>query len=168
MALKVFVRILESGNKTANLTTNATLAHTDQFDTNPTTDGFDKCSLISSPAADVAVSQTQTVTSQSDGQYVTYNITVSDNGPDNATNVSVSDSLASGLTLTSSNVPTGTTYNNGVWTIPSLANGTNITLTLTCKITATSGTIKNTATKTRGNTNRPQPQQQRTETDLCD
>ncbi len=76
LALKVFVRILESGNKTANLTTNATLAHTDQFDTNPTTDGFDKCSLISSPAADVAVSQTQTVTSQSDGQYVTYNITV--------------------------------------------------------------------------------------------
>jgi uncharacterized repeat protein (TIGR01451 family) len=146
--LKVFVRIIQSGNQTPNVTVNGSLAHSDQYDTNPTTDGFDSCPLISSPAADVAVNQTQSVSTVGSNQYITYQITVTNNGPDNATNVKIADSLPTGLTLTSSNIPTGTTYTNGVWTIPSLANGANVTLTLTAKITATSGTIKNTATKT--------------------
>ncbi len=147
--LKILVMMIQSGDGTPNLTLNASLAQCNQYDTNPSTDGFDSCSLIStSSAADVAVNQTQTVTNQGNTQYITYTIAASNNGPDNATGVTIKDTLPSGATLTSSNVPAGTTYSGGVWSIPSLADGANITLTLTFKITATTGTIRNTVTKT--------------------
>lgn len=67
------------------------------------------------------------------GAKVSFRITVTNNGPEDATNVVLTDSLPEGLTATSGNgvVSTGS-YNatSGLWEIGSLANGASATLTL--------------------------------------
>ncbi len=65
------------------------------------------------------------------GQAVTFVVTARNNGPDNATNINIQNILP-GLTGLTATPGTGTTYNSatGVWTIPSLKNGSIITLTL--------------------------------------
>lgn len=68
-----------------------------------------------------------------EGETVTFTITVTNQGAAQASNVTLSDELPSGLTATSNNgsVSAGT-YNSstGVWSVPTLANGANATLTI--------------------------------------
>ena len=85
------------------------------------------------------------------GDTVTFQITVTNNGGDTATNVTLTDSLPAGLTATSNNgfVTVGSyVAGTGVWTIPSLANGASATLTIEGTVDAgTEGsTITNTTT----------------------
>ncbi len=85
----------------------------------------------------------------STGDTTGYLITVTNNGPDDATNVSLTDVLPAGLTATASNgaVSSGT-YDSatGVWTILALANGDSESLTLEGTINVDQGglTITNT------------------------
>ena len=67
------------------------------------------------------------------GDTVTFQIVVTNNGGDTATNVTLTDSLPAGLTATGNNgFVTAGSYvaGTGVWTIPSLANGASATLTI--------------------------------------
>ena len=67
------------------------------------------------------------------GDTVTFTITVTNNGGDDATNVTLTDALPAGLTATVNNgtVSLGTyVAGTGVWTIPTLANGASATLTI--------------------------------------
>jgi len=65
------------------------------------------------------------------GDIVTYEITVTNNGPDAATNVTLSDTLPAGLTATANNgSATAGTFASGTWSIPTLASGDTETLTL--------------------------------------
>ena len=92
-----------------------------------------------------------TIGTASPGTDITYTVRVSNAGPSNATNVSVSDLLPSGETYVSSNAPAGTTYNSttGIWTVGLLAAGASATLTITAAISSSAtGTISNTATAT--------------------
>jgi len=75
-------------------------------------------------------------------QNVTFEITVGNDGPSAATDVTVNDLLPAGLTFVSDIVPLGTTYDplTGVWMISTLDAGATATLS----ITATVGTIGNT------------------------
>ncbi|WP_169745657.1 beta strand repeat-containing protein [Sulfurovum lithotrophicum] len=65
------------------------------------------------------------------GDTVTYTLTVTNNGPAEATNVSLTDQLPTGITY-ASNTPSQGTYNSGtgIWTIGTLANGASANLTL--------------------------------------
>ncbi|MEM7065778.1 MAG: DUF11 domain-containing protein, partial [Cyanobacteria bacterium P01_B01_bin.77] len=76
---------------------------------------------------------------------VTFTVTVTNNGPDPTTNVSVTDALPAGLTFLSDTTSQGA-YNSttGVWDVGTLANGGNATLTLVAD-TPTIGTFTNTA-----------------------
>ena len=68
-----------------------------------------------------------------EGDTVTFDITVTNNGPGDATNVNLTDLLPPGLTATALNgAITQGTYDatTGLWTIGSLANGASATLTL--------------------------------------
>ena len=79
-------------------------------------------------------------------QKITYTITATNNGPDTANNIQITDKIPKGLgTITTT--PSLGTYNTttGIWTIPTLTNGQTATLTITATITATNGTIINTA-----------------------
>jgi uncharacterized repeat protein (TIGR01451 family) len=153
--MMVALRVIETGSSTPDLTNTATLTHVDQYDV-PNNYKTASYSIIVPSAADVQVSQTQSTYTSNGNEYVTYTISTTNNGPNTATGVSVTDLLPAGLTYISSS-PSQGTYNptTGVWTIGSINNGGVDTLTLTAEITATSGIITNTATKTAENEQDP-------------
>ncbi len=66
---------------------------------------------------------------------MTFTVTVVNAGPDQATNVAVTDILPSGLTFVSS-TPSQGTYNNttGVWAVGSINNGANATLQIVATV----------------------------------
>jgi uncharacterized repeat protein (TIGR01451 family) len=103
--------------------------------------------------ADLAVSKSASSSSIVTGSNVTYTITVTNNGPDTATSVVVSDQLPAGLAFVSCNSTgggvCGGTGNNRTVTFESLAANTSadITIVATVDCALTDGTqINNTAT----------------------
>ena len=78
------------------------------------------------------------------GQTITYNVVASNNGPVNATSVTVSDVLPASLTFVSADPAAEYNAASGVWIIGNLANGANRTLKIRATINAV-GTITNTA-----------------------
>jgi uncharacterized repeat protein (TIGR01451 family) len=80
------------------------------------------------------------------GQTATFLLTVSNAGPDTATNLQIRDTLPSGLSYLSNTTPTAGTFNAStmIWDVPLLANGQSQTLSIT--VTGTSaGSQINTA-----------------------
>ncbi|MBI4814038.1 MAG: DUF11 domain-containing protein, partial [Methanobacterium sp.] len=98
--------------------------------------------------ANVALTQTAN-TPVNVGDTVTYTVTATNNGPNTATGILISDIVPAGLSGVTVTPSVGTYY-NGVWTISSLANGAIATLTITGKATAAMAglTTNNTATRT--------------------
>lgn len=87
--------------------------------------------------SDLSISQSVSPTVQTAGNNVVFTIIAKNNGPQNNTNVVVTDLLPSGFQYVSSSVsPIGTTYvpETGVWAIGSLNNGSSIVLTITAKV----------------------------------
>ncbi|MBC7879209.1 MAG: DUF11 domain-containing protein [Anaerolineales bacterium] len=78
------------------------------------------------------------------GNNVVFTITVTNGGPNNATNVTVRDLLPAGLTYVSDN--SGGAYNNGtgIWTVGTITNGASATLQITANV-ATGGIKTNSA-----------------------
>jgi len=156
LLLKIFTGCTESGNMTPALTNEVSATHFDQFDIN-NTNNYAECALTINPSADIGVEQTYTTSTENNTQYITYTITATNNGPNNATNVKITDKLPTGLTLYKISLDGGNTwidsnpsYNptTGVWTIGNF-NYTEPAKTLMIKATITgTGTIKNTVTKT--------------------
>lgn len=74
--------------------------------------------------ADLSVAKRVDIASPQVGENITYTITVSNAGPDLATNVELTDELPNGLTFVSAN-PSQGTYDSatGVWTVGDLPNG---------------------------------------------
>lgn len=107
--------------------------------------------------ADVAVVKTATATAPA-GTNVTYGITVTNNGPSQATSVSLADVLPPNTTFVSQSQPTGPLFNcanpapgaNGTvtCTIASLANGATATFSIVVAVSpaAPTGALPNTAT----------------------
>jgi uncharacterized repeat protein (TIGR01451 family) len=83
------------------------------------------------------------------GQSVTYQIVATNNGPSDATGVTVTDVLPAGATLTSATPSTGTCTGTGpvICTIGALANGSSATITVVATLN-TGGTNVDTATVT--------------------
>jgi len=104
-----------------------------------------------SAVADIAVTKNVDTSTPSVGDTVTYTITATNNGSSDDTGVQITDSLPSGLTLSSTGATAGS-YNRstGVWNIGNLANGASATLTIAATVNSNQGgsTITNTATKT--------------------
>ncbi len=104
------------------------------------------------PCADLVTVKTRTSATATPnvGNTVQFTITVTNNGPDEAAAVTLTDLLPAGLTLTG-NTPSAGTYNTGtgVWNGFSMLPGTSRTLILTCTVNAgqEGNTITNTTTK---------------------
>ncbi len=92
---------------------------------------------VSNPQADVGLSQVGSYS----GNIVNFILTAKNNGPDTGTNIKINENLPSGFSATPS---AGTTYINGVWTIPSLTYLSTATLTISGSATPHS-TVTNTA-----------------------
>ncbi|RYD95848.1 MAG: DUF11 domain-containing protein [Sphingobacteriales bacterium] len=95
--------------------------------------------------ANLAVAKTVNNATPTVGTNVVFTIAASNAGPNNATNVKVTDLLPAGYTFVSNTVTTGVFDNiTGTWTIGNFANGASATLTVTAKVNAT-GPYANTA-----------------------
>ena len=104
--------------------------------------------------SDVQLNKTTSNTAPNVGQQFNYIVTATNNGPDTATGIIVTDIIPSGLTYNSYIASQGT-YNSisGIWDIGTLLNGAIATLQLYVTPTSSlAGTnVVNTATKTAQN-----------------
>ena len=100
---------------------------------------------INPVVADLAVTKGVDDATPEVGDVVTFTVTLTNEGPDDATGVAVSDVLPAGLALRTATATQGT-YDgtSGVWTVGALPNGDTVTLTLTVDVTG-SGVLTNTA-----------------------
>ncbi|MCK0127652.1 DUF11 domain-containing protein [Erythrobacter sp. F6033] len=131
---------------------------------NPTNCADALATIVVGGVADLVTAKTLSSASSEPavGDTVTFEIVVTNNGGDDATNVTLTDSLPAGLTATlnNGNVTAGTyVAGTGVWTIPTLANGASATLTIEGVVDAgTEGTsITNTTTAATGDQTDPTP-----------
>ena len=144
----------QGGNTITNVTTAAT---GDQIDPSTVGDNLEE-------AVDVVDNTTDLVTvktlasgdvTPAEGDIVTFEITVTNNGTAEATNVDLTDLLPAGLTATvlNSGITQGT-YDaaTGLWTIGTLANGASATLTIEGTVDAgqSGNVITNTTTAATG------------------
>ncbi len=144
--MKIYLKIIATGNKTPNLTNTAQLIHVDQYDGNNANNKV-SYGLISPKSADIQVSQILETYVQDGSQYVNYIITVNNNGPDNATNLQIKDLLPLTVQWISDN--SGGLYNpsTGIWNIGTFNYGESTkTIIIVAKIIGT-GTVQNTAQK---------------------
>ncbi|MFK8111753.1 MAG: choice-of-anchor Q domain-containing protein [Rubripirellula sp.] len=95
--------------------------------------------------ADLSIAQSVNNANPTLGEEVTFTITVSNDGPDRATNVEVTDFLVDSLIFERSTVSQGT-YDDldGIWSVGSLNSGAIAILTITATVD-TSDTVSNTA-----------------------
>jgi uncharacterized repeat protein (TIGR01451 family) len=101
----------------------------------------------SSVSADLQVAKTVDVDRPTFGEVVTYTVTVTNQGPSDATNVRILDDLPAGLEYRSSSANVGD-YDSatGVWHIGSLPNGASAVIHMDVRITAADGhSIQNVA-----------------------
>jgi len=144
--LYVYLRVIETGDHTVDLTNTASLKHVDQDDQDDSNDEVSR-SIYVAPSADVQIDQTM---EQTNPELVTITIIATNNGPNTANGIEVSENIPSELfnvTVT----PSVGSYNNGIWYIPSLEDGDIATLIIQGTINQPFQTIKNTATRTRQN-----------------
>ncbi|QDS90303.1 Cna protein B-type domain protein [Rosistilla ulvae] len=131
-------------SNTANVTSNET-------DSDPTNNQSTVVNTITQET-DLSITKTDVGDPTSPGNTIDYNLTVTNNGPSNATGVVVTDNLPTGVTFVSGTGSQGTvTNNNGVITanVGNLASGSTATVTIRVSVASgTTGTISNQATVT--------------------
>ncbi|QHL88609.1 DUF11 domain-containing protein [Nibribacter ruber] len=133
---------------TGSILATATQTHTEVD--NVAANNSQSTSITVSPSTDIAVTNTVSAGPYYAGQAVTYTVTAKNNGPNNATSVSITDQLPAGMTISNVSATSGTYSNStGVWTLP-IAIGATQTLTITA-IPTSAGTFTTTASRTAGN-----------------
>ena len=115
------------------------MSHSDQYDANQVNN---TASVTESPQqADLVVSDTISATAPNVGDTVTYTVTVSNSGPNTATNVSLQDVLPVGPVVPVQQRHVGTyTNSTGVWNVGSVTSGSTQTLTIVAKVTSPAAT----------------------------
>jgi uncharacterized repeat protein (TIGR01451 family) len=106
------------------------------------------CDTPSVPDANLSITKSVDDSTPNEGQTLAYSLSVTNSGPDNATNVVVADVLPAGLTFVSASSTVGTyASSTGDWTVGALANGASALLDITVTVnSSTAGqTITNSA-----------------------
>ena len=108
-------------------TNTATVADADQFD--PDTANNSASATVTPQLADLALTKTVSDATPNVGDKVTFTVTASNAGPDDATGVQVTDVLPAGLTFVSANPSQGTyTPASGLWDVGTIALAASQTL----------------------------------------
>ncbi|MBC3541806.1 T9SS type A sorting domain-containing protein [Rufibacter sediminis] len=121
-----------------SITTTATLGSRTGFELDENAGNNTASTTITvSPTADVAVTNVVSNLNPGQGDVITYTIKAINNGPSNATNVSVANQIPAGLTITGFTASLGTfDATTGTWTIGTVVTSGSQTLTITAKPTA--------------------------------
>lgn len=141
----VTLEIVANATETGQHGNVVALSSLDQADTDPT-NNRDSASVIVFSEADLAIEKTNDPSEAQPGDVVRYEITVSNNGPNDATSVSAYDPAIIDADIIGFDVPAGTSFDavTRVWTIGDLADGASVTLGVTIRIRVRSGTFTNT------------------------
>lgn len=110
-------------------------------------------------SADLELDKVANRTAVPQGEHVSFDVTITNLGQDDTTNVSVEDVLPDGLTYVSNTTTQGTyDHTTGQWTVGSLANQSAATLTLVTEATGEVGSYQNnTANITASDVDDPNP-----------
>jgi uncharacterized repeat protein (TIGR01451 family) len=152
---------VDTGTGGSTITNTAAIAHVDQYDPH-TGDNSDSAVIYPIEiSADLSLIKTVNNATPNTGDAITYTITVTNSGPDTATNIQVTDLLPAGGVTYQSDSPSQGSYNSGtgIWSVGSLVNAASATLTITATVdTGTGGsTITNTASITDVDQEDPHP-----------
>ena len=141
-SLTITATVLAAGD----FTNTATITAADQFD--PDTGNNTASASIVAQSSDLSLVKTVSDATPQVGDDITFTLTLSNAGPDPATNVSVTDLLPSGYSFVSSNTNFGT-YNasTGLWSPGAVTTTQSPELTITASVLA-SGDYDNTASIT--------------------
>ncbi len=126
-------------------TNTATITHADQFD--PDTANNTASAVVTPQQADLALAKTVSDPTPNVGDTISYTITLTDNGPDAATGVSVRDLLPLGVVFVSRHLRSQGSYNRttGRWTVGTVTTSAPQTLVLR-GIVNTPNSVTNAAT----------------------
>jgi uncharacterized repeat protein (TIGR01451 family) len=130
LTLQIHARVTGS----AAQTNTAKVSAADQFDPNT---GNNTASATETPQqADLQVTKAVSNATPNVGDTITFTVTLTNAGPDTATNVQVTDLLPAGLNFVSA-TPSQGTYSSatGVWTVGTMANGATTTLAIQATVT---------------------------------
>jgi uncharacterized repeat protein (TIGR01451 family) len=130
---------------TGSLTNIASVEGT-EFDPVSANDAVTVTTLVTLKA-DLSIAKTDDPNPVIAGRLLTYTLTVANDGPSDATGVEVSDPVPAGATFESQSASQGS-YSDatGIWTVGSLADGVDATLTLVVRVdTDTLDSVSNTA-----------------------
>jgi uncharacterized repeat protein (TIGR01451 family) len=143
------VNVTGTGSIVSEVTGGSTASDPDPLDNEAET----VTTSIGPTTADLSITKTTATTTAPEGSTFSYTITMTNNGPDAATNVEMTDTLPSSLLFRSITEPAGfdcTTPAVGTsgtitCTAATLANGASAAFTLVVEVDASTGTITNTA-----------------------
>ena len=123
----------------------ATVTASDQFD--PNTANNQDTAELDALVSDLQLLKSVDNPSPNVGDIVNFTVTLRNHGPQNATNIVVTDQLPSGLTFVAATPAAGTTFNptTGQWSVPSLANGGSVTLVIEAVADAATPQVNNAA-----------------------
>ncbi len=140
----VITATVDVGAAGNTLTCTATVTASDLVDTDTDNNSASaEISVVANSGSDLAITISVDDDTVNEGQSFSYTISVTNHGPDNATNVQINDNLGIFLSLITSVANRGT-YDGGTgnWDLGYLNNGETETLTLTASPNAsTSGSI---------------------------
>jgi uncharacterized repeat protein (TIGR01451 family) len=121
--------IIATVGSPAALTNTGSISHADQFD--PITANNTASATETPQQADLFVSKTVSNATPNVGDTITFTVTLSNQGPDAATNVQLTDLLPAGLTFVSATPSQGTYISgSGVWTVGAVSPGGPQTLSI--------------------------------------
>ncbi|WP_457652289.1 FlgD immunoglobulin-like domain containing protein, partial [Rhodocaloribacter sp.] len=142
------LEITTTVNTTGTVTNTAAVTASDLPDADDANDGDSADVTGSAATADLAVTKTVDNASAGVGENVVFTVTLTNNGPADATGVAVTDLLPAGLAFVSA-TPSQGAYDDvtGLWSVGALANGASATLEITATVTVTE-TVTNTAAVT--------------------
>lgn len=121
--------LVATADSTATLTNTAEITDADQGDPDPSDNT--SSDTVDGQQADLSLTKTADPISATNGDTLTYTITVTNSGPDAATNIQVLEIPPTGITLGATTTSSGT-YNNAtnLWTILTLPSGGQAILTI--------------------------------------
>jgi uncharacterized repeat protein (TIGR01451 family) len=133
----------DTGGQTIDNTASVTQA--DQSD--DVSDNDQDNAALTVPLADLGIEKTVGDPTPNEGDWVVYTLVLTNEGPDSATNIEVTDNLPAGVTYVTSSDTNSYDQGGGTWSVPSLAVNSSTTLTITVAIDADTGgqTIDNIA-----------------------
>ena len=138
---------VDVGTSGTTITNTITVVSADQTDSNTTADDPSEDIVVGNDA-DLVTGKTVDNNAPNEGDTIIYTLTLTNNGPAQATNLSITDLLPAGVTYVSDDGAGAYVSGTGLWTIGTLNNGATATLNITATVDAgTSGsTITNTIT----------------------